>query len=102
MGILIGILIGGVVTNFFFFYLVSWRHFVAGASLGFLGYFTGGSLAIMAGMTRPQVIAVAIETAIQNGGIALVVLSLTFPSPYSDMGLVQILAFWFCSAGPFL
>jgi hypothetical protein len=48
------------------------------------------------------VIAVAIETAIQNGGIAVVVLNLTFPSPYSDMALLPILAFFFCSAGPFL
>jgi hypothetical protein len=62
---------------------------------------------------------VAIETAIQNGGIAVVVLNLTFPrsvfqsfkliffrimifSPYSDMALLPILAFFFCSAGPFL
>ena len=61
----------------------------------------------------------AIETAIQNGGIAVVVLNLTFPryywmfninlflnilyiSPYSDMALLPILAFFFCSAGPFL
>ena len=44
----------------------------------------------------------AIETAIQNGGIGVVVLNLTFPSPYSDMALMPILAFFFCSAGPFL
>merc|ERR1719382_897983 len=49
-----------------------------------------------------EVIAVAIETAIQNGGIGVVVLNLTFPSPYSDMALLPILAFFFCSAGPFL
>ena len=30
------------------------------------------------------------------------VLNLTFPSPYSDMALLPILAFFFCSAGPFL
>ena len=44
----------------------------------------------------------AIETAIQNGGIGVVVINLTFPSPYSDMALLPILAFFFCSAGPFL
>lgn len=32
----------------------------------------------------------------------MVVLNLTFPSPYSDMALLPILAFFFCSAGPFL
>ena len=70
----------------FFFYLVTWRHLLSGASLGFFGYAFGGSLALLAKMEKPQVslgncqnaqslnqsfkiIAVAIETAIQNGGI---------------------------------
>ena len=65
--------------NLFFFYLVTWRHLVAGACLGFLGYTFGATAAILTRMSRPQVIAVAIETAIQNGGIGVVVLNLTFP-----------------------
>jgi len=99
---LLVIVIGGVVMNIFFFYLVTWRHLLAGMSLGFFGYACGGGAALLARMERPQIIAVAIETAIQNGGIAFVVLNLTFPSPYSDMALLPILAFFFCSAGPFL
>jgi len=98
----LAMVIGGVVMNVFFFYLVTWRHLLAGVSLGFFGYAFGAGAALLARMERPQVIAVAIETAIQNGGIAVVVLNLTFPSPYSDMALLPILAFFFCSAGPFL
>jgi len=98
----LAMVVGGVVMNVFFFYLVTWRHLLAGASLGFCGYTLGGGAALLVGMDKPQVIAVAIETAIQNGGIAVVVLNLTFPSPYSDMALLPILAFFFCSAGPFL
>merc|ERR1711974_249406 len=96
------IVVAGIAMNLFFFYLVTWRHLVAGACLGFLGYTFGATAAILTRMSRPQVIAVAIETAIQNGGIGVVVLDLTFPSPYSDMALLPILAFFFCSAGPFL
>jgi len=96
------IVVAGIVMNLFFFYLVTWRHLVAGACLGFLGYTFGATAAVLTRMSRPQVIAVAIETAIQNGGIGVVVLNLTFPSPYSDMALLPILAFFFCSAGPFL
>jgi len=96
------IVVAGIAMNLFFFYLVTWRHLVAGACLGFLGYTFGATAAILTRMGRPQVIAVAIETAIQNGGIGVVVLNLTFPSPYSDMALLPILAFFFCSAGPFL
>ena len=49
-----------------------------------------------------QLIAIALETAIQNGGIAFIVLNMTFPSPYSDMGILPILSFFFCSTGPFM
>jgi hypothetical protein len=48
-----------------------------------------------------QIIAISLETAIQNGGIAFIVLSLTFPSPYSDMGLLPVLSFVFVSTGQY-
>ena len=35
----------------------------------------------------------------QNGGIAFIVLSLTFPSPYSDMGLMPVFGFFMLSTG---
>ena len=41
--------------NLFFFYLVTWRHLVAGACLGFLGYTFGATAAILTRMSRPQV-----------------------------------------------
>ena len=47
-------------------------------------------------------IAIALETAIQNGGIAFIVLNMSFSSPYSDMGILPILSFFFCSTGPFM
>jgi len=100
--IVVAIIIGGSLMNIFFFYLVTWRHLLAGAMLGLCGYTLGGGAALIARMSRAEIIAVAIETAIQNGGIAVVVLNLTFPSPYSDMAVLPILAFFFCSAGPFL
>ena len=50
----------------------------------------------------PQIVAISLETAIQNGGLAFVVLSLTFPSPYSEVGLLPIISFFFCSTGPIL
>ena len=47
-----------------------------------------------------QIVAISLETAIQNGGIAFVVLGLTFESPISDMANMPIIAFFFCSTGP--
>ena len=41
--------------NLFFFYLVTWRHLVAGACLGFLGYSIGAAAATTARMDRAKV-----------------------------------------------
>ena len=51
----LAMVIGGVVMNVFFFYLVTWRHLLAGASLGFFGYTFGAGAALLARMERPQV-----------------------------------------------
>jgi len=85
-----------------FFYLCSWRHLVSGVALGLLGYILGAVLATIARQSRAQVIAISLETAIQNAAIGFVVLNLTFESPYSDMGLIPVLSFIFFSTGPIM
>ena len=50
--------------------------------LGALGYLFGAVFAWICQQSRPQIVAISLETAIQNGGIAFVVMNLTFPSPY--------------------
>ena len=52
---MLGLVIGGVVMNLFFFYLVTWRHLLAGAALGLCGYTLGGGAATLAGMNRAEV-----------------------------------------------
>ena len=49
---------------------------------------------------RAQIVAISLETAIQNGGIAFVVVNLTFDSPYSDMATIPILSRLFFATGP--
>ena len=51
---------------------------------------------------RPQIIAISLETAIQNIGMAYITLSLSFPSPLAEIGLVPVISFFFCSTGPIL
>jgi len=85
-----------------FFYLCSWRHLVSGVALGLLGYILGAVLATIARQSRAQVIAISLETAIQNAAIGFVVLNLTFESPYSDMGIIPVLSFIFFSTGPIM
>ena len=49
---------------------------------------------------RAQIVAISLETAIQNGGIAFVVVNLTFDSPYLDMATIPILSMLFFATGP--
>ena len=46
--------------------------------------------------------AISLETAIQNTGMAYFILSLSFPSPLAEIGLVPVISFFFCSTGPIL
>ena len=86
----------------FMFYLLTWRHVLSGFLLGVLGYICGAGMALICCQERAQVIAISLETAIQNGGIAFVVLNLTFPSPYADIGCLPVIAFFMCSTGPIM
>lgn len=92
----------GTWFNLHFFYLCSWRHLVSGVALGLLGYILGAVFATIARQSRAQVIAISLETAIQNAAIGFVVLNLTFESPYSDMGVIPVLSFLFFSTGPIM
>ena len=91
------------VWNFsYFFYLCSWQHFIAGTALGAGGYICGALLAALVKQGRAQIVAISLETAIQNGGIAFVVVNLTFESPYSDMATIPILSMFFFATGPIM
>ena len=69
---------------------------------GNLRYIFFSILAILVDKKSFQIIAISLETAIQNGGISIIVLNMTFPSPYSDMGLLPVMSFFFCSTGPIM
>ena len=84
----------------FFFAGVSWYDLVAGACLGFSGYCVGILFSLLLCLNRQQVIALSLETAIQNAGIAIVILQTNLPSPYGDMALMPVIGYLFTSVGP--
>lgn len=43
-------------------------------------------------LKKPQIIAVSIETAFQNGSIAFIILQLSLPSPFNDIATVGPIA----------
>ena len=99
---LIVLAILGILNTVFLFSLLSWRHVVSGSLMGTFGYIFGASIAVIFNQSKSQIIAISIETALQNFGIAFVVLNLTFESPYSDLGVLPIIGYYLCSTTPML
>ena len=92
----------GIWNSQFMFWLLTWRHVLTGFLIGNLGYVFGAGLAWVCRQKRPQIIAISLETALQNGGIAFVVMNLTFVSPYADVGVLPVIGYFMCSTTPIL
>lgn len=89
----------GLYTNRFFFNVVSWYDLVSATCLGLSGYSVGMIFSAILCLNRKQIIALSLETAIQNAGIAIVILQTNIPSPYGDMALMPVIGYLFTSSG---
>ncbi|RWS08981.1 P3 protein-like protein [Dinothrombium tinctorium] len=88
--LLIIVITGGIYINFYIFQLFEWIIFVAGACVAWGGYLCGAVIAALFQLPRKQVIAVSIETALQNPGVAFVLLQTSLPQPDSDLAAIPI------------
>lgn len=89
----------GLYTNRFFFNVVSWYDLVSATCLGLSGYSVGMIFSAILCLNKKQIIALSLETAIQNAGIAIVILQTNIPSPYGDMALMPVIGYLFTSSG---
>lgn len=67
------------------FILFTWQLAVAGLCVSVAGFIFGATFAWITRLNRAQIIAVSLETAMQNGNIAFVLLKMSLPKPYSDI-----------------
>ena len=74
------------------FIRLDWALMVAGLIVAIAGFLFGGLFAWGARLGRPQIVAVSIETAMQNANIAFVLLKTTLPTPYSDIAALSPIA----------
>ena len=81
---------GGLYVNFHLLKFFNWNIIGANMSTAWTGYIIGALAAALAKLTVPQVIAVSIETAIQNPSIAFVLLNLSLPLPEADLACVPL------------
>uniref|UniRef100_A0AC35TG23 Ileal sodium/bile acid cotransporter n=1 Tax=Rhabditophanes sp. KR3021 TaxID=114890 RepID=A0AC35TG23_9BILA len=82
----------GCISSTYIFRIMSWNVVLGAALLPFFGFMFGCFTAIVCGQSPENVTAIAIETGVQNTGIAILILKTAFSAPMSDIAcLVPIL-----------
>merc|ERR1719322_1554322 len=82
------ILICGIWSQFFMIKLIDWKIAVVGFSLPWLGFAFGCLFSKLCRRERKDIIAIAIETGIQNTGMAIFMLWFTLDHPAGDLAAV--------------
>ncbi|CRL04901.1 CLUMA_CG017952, isoform A [Clunio marinus] len=82
------IVIFAIVANLYIFQLFSWQIILAGLGLPWLGYSFGWLSSKLFRQSSPDAIAIAIETGIQNTGIAIFLLTFSLEQPMADLTTV--------------
>uniref|UniRef100_A0A4D5RL41 Putative sodium-bile acid cotransporter n=1 Tax=Ixodes scapularis TaxID=6945 RepID=A0A4D5RL41_IXOSC len=88
--VLIVILVLSVTVNQYIFLLMTWKSFLCGALISWSAYAFGAFAAFLGRLNRAQIIAVSIEIAFQNSGIAVVVLFTSLHQPDADLVIVPV------------
>ena len=95
MIILIIVFVGVVWSTHSIIHLFTWRHITCGALLACLGLSFGAILATVCKLNKSQIIAISIETAVQNIKIAVFILNVTFISPFCDMAMLPFYGYFY-------
>ncbi|XP_039302088.1 ileal sodium/bile acid cotransporter isoform X2 [Solenopsis invicta] len=82
------IIIFAITTNLYLFKLFSWEIIIAGIGLPWLGFTFGFVVAYICKQSQPDIRAIAIETGIQNTGVAIFLLRFTLKPPADDLTTV--------------
>lgn len=80
----------GVYANYYIFAFFDWKVAVAGLLLPWLGFVFGAVMALMCRRSMEEIIAISIETGIQNTGIAIGILKVALGdfAPLGDIAMV--------------
>ena len=79
------IIIFGVWANLYIFEMMTWQVLLSGMGLPWIGFSFGFVLAKLLKRPLEDIIAIAIETGIQNTGMSIFILWLTLDHPLGDM-----------------
>ncbi|CAF0933343.1 unnamed protein product [Brachionus calyciflorus] len=87
---LITFLVLAFIAKFYSFKLLKMRHWLSGPLIPWCGYLLGGTIAWILGLPFNQVKTVAIETGIQNVGVAFLIIFTNLPTPDADYAALPI------------
>lgn len=79
----------GTYANFYIYLLMTWRTVLCGMLLPWSGFIVGFTAAYVSRQSWQNSITVAVETGIQNAGIAIILISFSLTQPDSDLTLVM-------------
>ncbi|XP_037555616.1 ileal sodium/bile acid cotransporter-like [Dermacentor silvarum] len=88
--VLVSLLILTATVQRYIFQLITWQAVVCGALISWSAYIAGTLSALAGGLNRAQIIALAIEVAFQNSGVAIVIMYTSLPRPDSDLVIVPV------------
>jgi sodium/bile acid cotransporter 3/5 len=94
------VIIGGSLMSLYIIPHLSWNIVAAGLSCAMAGYVLGAVVAALFNLNRNQIVAVSIETALQNPGVAFVLLTLSLKQPDSDLAAIPVVAQLFMTGIP--
>ncbi|XP_012536492.1 ileal sodium/bile acid cotransporter isoform X2 [Monomorium pharaonis] len=86
--LIVFIIIFAITTNLYMFKLFSWEIIIAGMGLPWLGFTFGFIIAYICKQPQADIRAIAIETGIQNTGVAIFLLRFTLKPPANDLTTV--------------
>ncbi|KAH9507714.1 hypothetical protein Btru_053520 [Bulinus truncatus] len=78
----------GIYTNLFIFKMIKPMTIAAGCMLPYIGYIVGGLVAFLFCQSWSRVKTIAIETGIQNMGVAFLIVYLSLPPPDNQLAVV--------------
>ena len=83
--IILAFMVIGIYSNLYIFQLIRPQYCLAGALLPYAGYLIGGTIAAILQQPWQRVKTIALETGMQNFGVAFFLMVTSFPPPLGDI-----------------
>ncbi|CAD6195475.1 unnamed protein product [Caenorhabditis auriculariae] len=100
--VLIFVIVFGTATNLYMFRTITWPVLLGGLALPWCGFMFGCFTALLTKRSPEDVTAIAVETGIQNTGVAILLLKASFSQPDADIGAVLPVIVACFTPGPLL